>query len=195
MAENCDHAPLSGAYHKMLAGQPYLAYDPQLVELRRAARRLTRLFNQTTEEEEPRRRELLQQLFGRLGSQFEVEPPFHCDYGRHIFADDRLYMNFGCVILDCAEVHIGREAFLAPGVHIYTAHHPIDPDERGSGLELASPVRIGNRCWIGGSAIICPGVTIGDDCVVGAGSVVTRDIPPGVVAAGNPCRVIRSVGS
>lgn len=179
-------------YQKMLRGELYQAYDRELVAMRKAARALTRQFNDSAEDEIERRGDLIRRLFGRVGPKFEIEPPFRCDYGRHIYAEDRLYMNFGCVILDCAEVHIGRDAFFAPNVHIYAAHHPIDAATRCAGLELASPVRIGHRVWIGGGAIVCPGTTIGDDCVIGAGSVVTRDIPAGVVAAGNPCRVIRS---
>jgi maltose O-acetyltransferase len=169
----------------------YRASDPELVALRRRARRLTRLFNQTTEEETERRLQLLTELFGRVGAGIEVEPPFACDYGDNIHAGDGLYLNFGCVILDCARVDIGRNVQLGPGVHVYTAHHPTDPAERATGLELASPVRIGDNVWIGGGSIICPGVSIGDGSTVGAGSVVVRDVPAGVVAAGNPCRVLR----
>ncbi|GMU23025.1 MAG: maltose O-acetyltransferase [Phycisphaerae bacterium] len=176
---------------KMLAGELYLAADPQLAQMRRAARRLTRLYNATTEEDSSRRREILNSLFGRVGTRVEIEPPFHCDYGRFIFAGEGLYLNFGCVILDCNEVHIGDNVLCGPYVQIYAATHPMDPAMRAAGPELTRPVRIGSRVWIGGGAIICPGVTIGDDTVIGAGSVVTRDIPAGVVAVGNPCRVVR----
>jgi maltose O-acetyltransferase len=179
----------------MLAGELYRASDPELSAARRRARRLTRLYNRTTEEETARRLELLRELFGRIGTTVEIEPPFACDYGDNVFADDGLYVNFGCVILDCARVDIGRNVQIGPGVHIYTAHHPTDADERATGLELASPVRIGENVWIGGGSIICPGVTIGEGTSIGAGSVVVRDVPAGVVAAGNPCRVLRQLKS
>ena len=120
-----------------------------------------------------------------------IEPPFHCDYGSNIYAGDRMYMNFGCVILDCAEVRIGADLQAGPYVQIYTAHHPLDAAQRTAGPELASPITIGNRVWLGGGAIICPGVTIGDDTTIGAGSVVVSDIPARVLAVGNPCRVVR----
>jgi maltose O-acetyltransferase len=167
--------------------------DPELVDMRRRARELTRLFNRTTETQLARRRELLVRLFGRIGPHMEVEPPFYCDYGCNIHAGDNLYVNFGCVILDCNEVHIGRNVFFGPYVQVYAAHHPLEPEVRNNGLELASPVRIGNDVWLGGGVIVCPGVTIGDGVTIGAGSVVTKDIPANVIAAGNPCRVIRRV--
>ncbi len=182
----------------MLAGSLYDPGDPELVAMRRQARRLTRLYNATTEAEIPRRQELIRQLLGATGRRFEIEPPFQVDYGRHIHVGEGFYANFGCVILDCAPVRIGNGVLLAPGVHIYTAHHPLDPSLRirpdfSPGEELASPVTIGHRVWIGGGTILCPGVTIGDNTVIGAGSVVTKDIPPGVLAVGNPCRVVRTI--
>ncbi len=178
---------------KMLAGELYLAADPELVAERLRARRLTRRFNGTTEDEGERRGALLREVFGTVGPRAEVEPPFYCDYGYNIHAGDGLFVNFNCVILDCATVHLGHSVMIAPCVQIYTAHHPLDAALRVSGPELASPVRVGNRVWLGGGAIVCPGVTIGDDTTIGAGSVVTRDIPAGVLAAGNPCRVIRRI--
>jgi len=178
---------------KMLAGQMYLAADPELVAARRRARRLCRIYNQSTEDDEAARVQVLSELFGQLGPKPEIEPPFYCDYGANIFAGERLYMNYGCVVLDCAAVSIGDRVLIAPGVHIYTATHPLDPAMRASGLEFALPVSIGNDAWIGGRAVICPGVTIGDEAVIGAGSVVNKDIPPGMLAVGNPCRVARAV--
>lgn len=177
---------------KMLAGELYRSADPELVAARQRARRLTRLYNATAESEPDRRIELLRELFGRTGARFEVEPPFHCDYGENIHASDNLYVNFGCVFLDCNRITIGRNAFLGPGVHIYAATHPVDPRVRSNGVEFALPVKIGDDVWIGGGSVVCPGVTIGDGVTVGAGSVVTRDIPPYVVAVGNPCRILRS---
>lgn len=177
----------------MLAGELYRANDPELTAMRLAARRLTRQYNATIETETQRRVELLRELFGKVGPKVEIEPPFYCDYGRHIFAEDGLYMNFGCVVLDCNEVHIGRSVMFGPYVQVLTAYHPLDAAQRTSGPELAAPIRIGHRVWIGGGAIICPRVTIGDDSVVGAGSVVVKDVPPRVVVAGNPARVIRTI--
>lgn len=178
----------------MLDGELYLAADPELSGMRRRARRLTRLYNLTTEEERARREELLQELFGRLGPGAEIEPPFYCDYGCHIEVGKSLYMNFGCVVLDCAVVRIGDHVMCGPGVQIYAAYHPTDPAVRLAGRELAAPITVGSNVWVGGGAILCPGVTIGDNTTIGAGSVVTRDIPTNVVAVGNPCRVVRSVG-
>ena len=122
-----------------------------------------------------------------------IEPPFFCDYGTNIELGDKVFFNFNCVILDVAKVTIGSNVMFGPAVQIYTATHPMDAEERRSGLEFAKPVRIGNDVWLGGGVIVCPGVTIGDAAVIGAGSVVVRDIPAGVFAAGNPCRVIREI--
>jgi maltose O-acetyltransferase len=133
------------------------------------------------------------QLLGAVGAGVWIEPPFFCDCGEHIRLGARVYMNFQCVILDCNPVTLGDDVFLGPGVHIYAATHPLDPDERIKGPELGHPVTIGAKVWIGGGSIICPGVTIGEDSTIGAGSVVVRDIPPYVFAAGNPCRVIRTL--
>lgn len=178
---------------KMLSGALYDASDPHLVTLRKRARRLAREYNQTTEEQPDERERLLREMFGRLGARPDVEPPLHIDYGSNIFAGDRLYLNFGCIILDCAEVTFGDNVFLAPRVQILAATHPIEAAERIKGPELARPVRIGNNVWLGAGVIVCPGVTIGDNTTIGAGSVVARDIPANVVAAGNPCRVLRQL--
>jgi maltose O-acetyltransferase len=180
---------------KMLAGELYLASDPELVTGRQRAYRLTQLYNTTTEEEQESRSRLLHELFGELGSGCQIVPSFYCDYGSNIYAGERFYMNYGCVILDCNTVEIGNDVLCAPYVQIYAAYHPTDPNLRLTGRELAAPVKIGNNVWIGGGAIICPGVTIGDNTTIGAGSVVVKSIPANVVAAGNPCRVIRSVES
>jgi len=178
----------------MLAGEMYLASDPELVAARKRARRLTRLYNATTEEEPGLRREILVELLGEGGDRAEIEPPFRCDYGSLIRVGPGFYANFGCVILDCNRVTIGRDVKFGPGVHVYAAHHPVDPAARNSGRELASPVTIGDGAWIGGGAIILAGVTIGEGATIGAGSVVSRPIPARVIAAGVPCRVIRALG-
>ncbi len=178
---------------KMLGGDLYYPYEADLTAARARARRLVRLFNATDETELPRRAELLRSLCGAVGKNCYIEPPFRCDYGEYIRLGDNVFMNFDCVILDCAEVTIGDNVLMAPGVHIYAATHPVDVGTRTSLLECAKPVRIGANSWIGGRAVICPGVTIGSDVVIGAGSVVTRDIPDGTIAVGNPCRVIRTL--
>jgi maltose O-acetyltransferase len=176
---------------KMLASELYLASDPQLVAENKRACSLLRRYSTTTEEQQEQRIQILQELFGKVGSPVQIVPPFHCDYGSNIYVGNNLYMNYGCVILDCNTVHIGDNVLCAPYVQIYTAYHPTEPEIRLSGKELAAPIQIGNNVWIGGGAIICPGVTIGDNTTIGAGSVVVKDIPENVVAVGNPCRIIR----
>ncbi|BCL34910.1 sugar O-acetyltransferase [Nostoc sp. MS1] len=176
---------------KMLAGELYLSSDPELAAESKRASRLLRMYNSTTEEQPEQRRQILQELFAQIGETIFIVPPLHCDYGSNIYAGNNLYMNYGCVILDCNQVEIGENVLFAPYVQIYTAYHPTDPEIRLSGKELAAPIKIGNNVWIGGNAIICPGVTIGDNTTIGAGSVVVQDIPANVVAVGNPCRVIR----
>ncbi|HEY9297624.1 MAG TPA: sugar O-acetyltransferase, partial [Phormidium sp.] len=155
--------------------------------------KLIRLFNNTGEEEKDLRSQILQDLFAKVGKNPQIIPNFYCDYGCHIYVGDNFYMNYGCVILDCNTVHIGDNVLCGPYVQIYTAYHPVDPNIRLTGKELAAPILIGNNVWIGGGVIICPGVTIGDNTTIGAGSVVTKNIPENVVAVGNPCQVIREL--
>lgn len=183
----------------MLAGDLYLATDPQLVAERLACRRLLKRLNDS-EPVDPAdasavgdRLALLRALLGNVGDGAWIEPPFHCDYGQNIQVGARFYANFQCIVLDCAKVTIGDDVFFAPGVHVYTATHPIDAATRVAGPELAKPVTIGDRVWLGGGTIVLPGVTIGSGTVVGAGSVVTRSLPDNVVAAGNPCVVRRQL--
>ena len=178
---------------KMLDGELYNAADPILVNERERARRLTRLYNLTEETEYEKRTQILKELFGTTGDQFFVEPSFKCDYGYNIHIGDNFFANFDCVILDVCEVRIGKNCFMAPGVHIYTAGHPIHPIERIAGPEFGKPVVIGDNCWIGGRAVINPGVTIGDNVVVASGSVVTKDVPDNVVVGGNPARIIKEI--
>ena len=177
-------------WHKMVAGQPYDAADPELKAARERCRFLYHSFN-TCWQEKPERDALLRELLGSRGASCAINPPFFCDYGANIFVGENFYANVNCTILDVCEVHIGDNVLLAPGVQIYTAAHPIAVVPRVAGVEFGKPVRIGHNVWIGGSTVICPGVTIGDNSVIGAGSVVTRDIPANVVAVGNPCKVIR----
>ncbi|CAJ37634.1 sugar O-acetyltransferase [Methanocella arvoryzae] len=178
---------------KMLAGDLYLASDPDLVADRLRARKLLHEYNSTMPDLTAKRSQILQDLFGSIGPEYEIEPPFYCDYGYNIFAGRKFYVNFGCVILDCNRVTIGDNVLMAPYVQVYTAYHPTDPALRMSGRELAAPVTIGDNVWIGGGVIILPGVTIGSNTTIGAGSVVTKNIPDNVVAAGNPCRIIKSL--
>jgi maltose O-acetyltransferase len=178
---------------KMLAGDLYVAADPELVALRRDARKLTAELNAAGPLDEARCRAVLSRLFGRCGKNVWVEPPFYCDYGVNILLGDRVYLNFNCVLLDCATITIGDDVMFGPAVQVYAAHHPLNAAERIKGPELASPITIGPRCWIGGGAILLPGVTIGENTTIGAGSVVTKDIPANVLAVGNPCRVLREL--
>jgi maltose O-acetyltransferase len=178
---------------KMLSGELYLASDPQLTKERENARRLTRLLNQTSETEHETRTELLKELFGSTGKNINVEPNFRCDYGYNIHVGENFFANFDCVILDVCEVHIGDNCLMAPGVHIYTATHPINSVERSSGAECGKPVRIGDNVWIGGRAVINPGITIGDNVVIASGAVVTKDIPSNVVVGGNPAKFLKQI--
>jgi maltose O-acetyltransferase len=179
---------------KMLAGELYDPLDAELAAMRARARELTFDLAQLRPTEEEERRRILVALFGAGGDAVWLEPPFHCDYGSNIHLGKKVFFNFGCVVLDVCPVHIGSFTLFGPAVQIYTATHPMDSVLRRT-RELAKPVIIGADCWIGGGAIICPGVTIGSRVVIGAGSVVTRDLPDDVVAVGNPCRVIRSATS
>lgn len=176
----------------MLAGELYNAGDDALTQMRVKARNLLHAYNQTPYDRE-QRAALLQQLLGKMGSNIDIQAPFYCDYGCHIETGDNFFANFNCVFLDCHYIKIGHSVFMGPGVHIYAASHPVIAAERIKGPELALPVTIGNHVWIGGGSIICAGVTIGDNTTIGAGSVVVRNIPPNVVAAGNPCRVIKNL--
>ena len=176
----------------MLDGELYDASDAQLTAMREGARLLLFQYNQLTAASRESKMAILQQLLGR-SSNANIEPPFYCDYGRHILVGENFYMNFNCVILDCARVTIGDNVQFGPSVQVYTAYHPLKASERIKGPELAAPIVIGDNVWIGGGAIICPNVTIGQNTTIGAGSVVTRSIPEGVFAAGNPCRVIKTI--
>lgn len=175
---------------KMLAGEMYLPMDPVLVEGRARCKRLLHRLNVTEYLMNGRSREILAELIPDAGSGLYVEPPFFCDYGSNIHLGEHVYFNVNCVVLDPAPVHIGSRTMCGPAVQIYTATHPLDPIARRQ-AEYALAVSIGEDCWIGGGAIIRPGVHIGDRCVVGAGSVVTRDVPDNCVVAGNPAQVIR----
>jgi maltose O-acetyltransferase len=177
---------------RMLAGERYNPLDPVLSAERQRARELCSALNASAPGDSAARLCLIAELFASAPEAW-IEPPFYCDYGRNITLGRKVFLNFNCVILDVMPVQIGAHTLCGPAVQIYTATHPLDAEERRSGLEFAQPVTIGADVWIGGAAVICPGVSIGDRAVIGAGSVVTRDVPAGVFAAGNPCRVIRAL--
>jgi maltose O-acetyltransferase len=184
--------PLSGEAAKMLAGELYDPMDPALVAARARARDLCQALNATREEEAEERRRILVELFRAGGDTVWMQPPFHCDYGSNIELGERVFFNFNCVVLDVCPVRIGSYTLFGPAVQIYTPMHPMDAELRRR-EEYGKSVEIGADVWVGGGAIILPGVTIGTRAVIGAGSVVTRDVPEGVFAAGNPCRVIRTL--
>ena len=177
---------------KMLAGELYDPLDPELAAARVRARDLCQDLNATREADEAERRRILIDLFGAGGGDVWMQPPFFCDYGANIFLGQRVFFNFNCVVLDVCAVRIGDYTLFGPSVQIYTATHPLEAGLRRT-REFAKPVTIGSDVWVGGAAVILPGVTIGSRSVIGAGSVVTRDIPDDVFAAGNPCRVVRSL--
>jgi maltose O-acetyltransferase len=179
---------------KMLAGELYFANDPELLGERRRAQRLLARYNATDADDQSARMALLRELFGGVGDGADIQPRFHCDYGYTIRLGRNCFINYNCVFLDCAPIEIGDDLQMAPAVQLYTAFHPLDRQTRVlAGLEYAKPIRIGHGVWIGGGAIVLPGVTIGDGCVIGAGSVVTRDVPPDTLAVGNPARIVRSL--
>jgi maltose O-acetyltransferase len=178
---------------KMLNGDLYNPADPELLKERLNARRLTRLYNQTVETDDNNRTVLIQELFGSTEKNLFIEPTFRCDYGYNIHVGKNFYANFDCVFLDVCEISIGDNCFIAPGVHIYTATHPLNPIERISGVEYGIPVKIGHNVWIGGRAVINPGVKIGNNVVIASGSVVVKDVPDNVVVGGNPAKIIKQI--
>ena len=179
---------------KMLAGELYDPLDPDLVAGRDRARDLCQTLNATREGEQDERRRILCELFGEGGDTVWMQPPFFCDYGANIELGERVFFNFNCVVLDVCPVKIGSFTLFGHGVQILTPMHPLDAEQRRR-EEFGKPIEIGADVWVGGGALILPGVRIGSRAVIGAGSVVTRDVPEGVFAAGNPCRVIREIGS
>lgn len=176
---------------KMLAGECYNCLDPDLEVKRQKVKRLLRLYNLS--EAAGERLALLQQLLGGIGRDTIIEPPFFCVYGRNIFLGEHVYLNVMCTILDCNQVHIGDHVMIGPAVQIYTPAHHLQAEPRNRGLEVALPIAIEDNVWIGGGAILLPGVSIGRNAVVGAGAVVTRDVPADTIVAGNPARVIREI--
>lgn len=179
---------------KMIAGFPYWARDDELFKERQRAKTLIQRYNQLPANKIRERNGLLKQLFKATENRFFIEPPFYCDYGFNIQIGQNFYANYNLTILDSAPVEIGDDVLIGPQVSLFTSSHPIDPNFRRQGWEHARPIRLGCNVWIGGHTVINPGVTVGDRSVIGSGSVVTRDIPAGVVAAGSPCRVLREIG-
>ena len=177
---------------KMLAGELYAPLDPELTSARDRARDLCQSLNATREAQTEERRQILRQLFGSGGDTVWMQPPFFCDYGSNIELGERVFFNFNCIVLDVCRVRIGSFTLFGPAVQIYTPMHPFNAALRRQ-QEFGKPVEIGSDVWVGGGAIILPGVRIGSRAVIGAGSVVTRDVPEGTFAAGNPCRVIREI--
>lgn len=181
---------------KEKAAQGYLYnanYDQELISERLQCKEQCYTYNNLSPLETKKRKYLIHKLLKKIGNEVTIESPFACDYGYNISVGDNFYMNHNGVILDGAPVIFGDNVFVAPNCGFYTAGHPLDVKQRNKGLEYARPIRVGNNVWIGGNVAVLPGVTIGDNTVIGAGSVVNRDIPSGVIAAGNPCRVIRKL--
>jgi maltose O-acetyltransferase len=174
---------------KMLAGELYHANDAELAADRNAASAWMVRYNAALSASDAARRALLRELLAEVGDGTVIRPPFHCDYGYNIRIEPDVFFNFDCVVLDVVAVTVGARTQIGPAVQIYTAGHPRDPTVRQTGVEFGRPIRIGRDVWIGGGAIILPGVTIGDNAVIGAGSVVTRDVPAGSTARGNPARI------
>ena len=179
---------------KMLSGKLYKSFGEELLTERQKAKEQIFLFNALHPQKIAERNEILKNLFGK-SKKFFIEPPFRCDYGYNIEIGDNFYANYNLIILDCAKVSIGDNVLIGPNVGIYTAGHPLDFELRNDEYEYAFPITIGNNVWIGANVVINPGVSIGDNTVIGSGSVITKDIPSNVVAVGNPCKVLREITS
>lgn len=180
-------------YDRMMAGDPYIPDDPRIAQESDRAQRLAHTYNTMDPTDHQRRREVMTELLGSFGEGSEIRAPFHCDYGWNTFMGDRSFANWGLVSIDVARVTIGDDVQMGPNVQLLTATHPIEPGPRRDKWEGAQAITIEDNVWLGGGVIVCPGVTIGRDTVVGAGSVVVKDLPAGVVAVGSPARAIKSV--
>ena len=186
---------------KMIQGLLYDSSDPELAASRTRAQKITKEYNQTERPDKTLRYDLLKELFGHIGERCYIEPTFRCDYGYNISVGENFYMNYDCLLLDIAPITIGDNCMIAPGVHIYSATHPIPYKERNEQmiagksicLEFGKPVTIGHNVWIGGRSVILPGVTIGDGAIIAAGSVVTKDVPANTIYGGNPAKLIRTI--
>ena len=180
-------------WERLQKGQIYNDFDDDLFQRRVKAKKLFKLYNKTNDEEVEKRQQLMRDLFQKVGDNVWIEPDFHCEFGKNIFIGDNVYINFGCVILDCAKVTIGENTMFGPNIGLYAVNHSIDASERIHGGCQGKPIHIGKNVWLGGDVKVVAGVSIGDNSVIGAGSVVTKDIPNNVVAVGNPCRVLRAI--
>jgi len=178
---------------KMQAGEIYDDFAKDLFNRRVVAKKLFREYNRLGDDEVEARQDIMLRLFKSVGKNVWIEPDFRCEFGKNITIGDDVYINFGCVILDCGQIRIGNNTLIGPNVGLFSGNHTIDAEERAAGGLVPKPITIGNRVWLCGNVTVTPGVSIGDDTIIGAGSVVTRDIPSGVIAAGNPCRVIRQI--
>jgi len=176
---------------KMIAGERYNCLDPDLDIERQGIKKIIRRYNQAESQSE--RQDILSQLFGQFGNNSIIEPPFHCVYGENIYIGNNVFLNISCTILDCNKVSIGNHVMIGPSVQLYTAAHDIQAEARNQGWEVAKPIDIADNVWIGGNAILLPGVKVGLNSIVGAGAVVTRDVPPNTIVAGNPATVIREI--
>ncbi len=180
-------------WERMQKGLIYNDFDEDLFNRRVAAKKLFRAYNKTEDDEIELRNKIMQQLFNRIGKNIWIEPDFRCEFGKNITIDDDVYINFGCIILDCAEVTIGSHTLIGPNAGFYAANHSPDATERINGGCYGKPIHIGKNVWLGGDVKVIGGVTIGDNTIIGAGSIVTKDVPSNVIAAGNPCKVIREI--
>lgn len=179
--------------NKMISGKPYQAFGSELLKERQYAKEIVFQYNSLQPTEIKKRNQLLKSFLGKTEETFFIEPPFRCDYGYNIEIGENFYSNYNLIILDCAKVSIGNNVLIGPNVAIYTAGHPLHFETRNKELEFALPISIGNNVWIGGNVVINPGITIGNNAVIGSGSVLTNNIPANVIAAGNPCKVIREI--
>lgn len=180
-------------WEKLQNGQMYNDFDDNLFQRRIVAKKLFRKYNKTEDEEVELRNQIMHDLFKHVGKDVWIEPDFRCEFGKNIVIDDNVYINFGCVILDCAEVTIGANTLLGPNIGLYPVNHAIDAEERIHGGCIGKPIHIGKNVWFGGDVKVLAGVTIGDNTIIGTGSIVTKDIPANVIAVGNPCKVIRPI--
>lgn len=178
---------------KMLSGQPYKAFDEQLFKERQRAKDLIFRINTLHPDKLPERNAMLASLLGPTGRHFHIEPPFYCDYGYNIAIGENFYANYNCTLLDCAPITFGNNVMLGPNIAFFAAGHPLHYQPRDAGYEYAFPITIGHSVWIGGNTVVNAGISIGDHSVIGSGSVVTKDVPPNVLAAGNPCKVLRPI--
>lgn len=181
------------AWEKMQLDMIYDDFDEDLFKRRVVAKNIFKKFNQTTDEQPEERKQLLKELFGSIGENVYIEPNFICEFGKNIYIGNDVYINFGAVLLDCSRITIGNHVLIGPNVGMYSANHSLDPEERALGALIGGRITIGDKVWIAGNVKIMAGVTIGEGAVIGCGSIVTHDIPPRTLAAGNPCRIIKQI--